>query len=578
MNDTPNFLMNLSKKQREICISEANYVLTACPGSGKTRLITYRLAYLQWKYPDSRKYNIAITYTNRAAEEIDNRLDDMGIDLSSVWCGTIHQFCMHFIIRPYSMYSKYLKNGYKIIDEYVSRAYCKEIAQQLGINYGYNDPMSYPKINLTYHKKLLENREVDFDLILKLSLKLLKDNPFIAENISYIIRSFHIDEFQDTNELQYEILAEIARCNKDINVVFVGDTNQAIFGNLGGIAKSAKEIKELFEMDFTEDTLAGCYRSTSRIIDYYSNFEVEKTGAYSLSNKKDEQGTIVYNTTISKDAIVEELENIITDQISKGIPENQICVVAPRWHQIFLIVNTLKAKMPSLNFDAPDISAFKYDPLNPFYLLAKLLFTKAGNRVHVRKKIATEILNIIKNDYQIPIDDSYDNYSLLKAINNCNPDLEDGMEFFKTAVYEILNTMRISLKSEKSLNKIFNDFLDKCNERIQSHKLPTAYNDFLKCFMEKSGIVINTIHGVKGEEYTTVIAFGLLNGYLPYWDYIFNEVKKPFRVTEAKKLLYVLSSRSKENLYLFSETGCYTQKGTAYTPTDELKSIDFNYD
>lgn len=570
--------MNLSEKQREICISEANYVLTACPGSGKTRLITYRLAYLQWKYPHSRKYNIAITYTNRAAEEIDNRLDDLGIDLSSVWCGTIHQFCMHFIIRPYSMYSEYLNKGYKIIDEYVSRSYCKEIAQELGINYGYDDPMSYPEINVTYYEKLLANREVDFDLILKLSLKLLKDNPFISDNISNTIRSFHIDEFQDTNELQYEILAEIARCNKDINVVFVGDTNQAIFGSLGGIAKNAKEIKKLFKMDFTEDTLAGCYRSTSRIIEYYSNFEIEKTGAYSLSNNKDAQGTIVYNTMISKDAIVEELKNIITDQILNGIPENEICVVAPRWHQIFPIANILKSKMPSLNFDAPDISAFKYDPLNPFYLLAKLLFTKAGNRVNVRKKIATEILNILKNDYQIPIDDSYDNYSLLKAVNNCNPALNDGIEFYKAAVYEILNAIGISLKLEKHLNKVFDDFLDKCNERIQSHKLPTAYNDFLKCFMEKSGIVINTIHGVKGEEYTTVIAFGLLNGYLPYWDYIINETMKPFRVEEAKKLLYVLASRAKENLYLFSETGYRTKNGYAYTPTDELKSIDFNYD
>ena len=58
MNNYPCFLENLNTKQREICISPKNYVLTACPGSGKTRLITYRLAYLQWKYSDSRKYNI----------------------------------------------------------------------------------------------------------------------------------------------------------------------------------------------------------------------------------------------------------------------------------------------------------------------------------------------------------------------------------------------------------------------------------------------------------------------------------------------------------------------------------------
>ena len=115
MKYNPVFLDELNNKQREVCTSTKNYVLTACPGSGKTRLITYRLAYLQGKYNDSRKYNIAITYTNRAADEIDRRLDDMGIDMSNIWCGTIHQFCMHFIIRPYAMYSDYLRYGYKIL-------------------------------------------------------------------------------------------------------------------------------------------------------------------------------------------------------------------------------------------------------------------------------------------------------------------------------------------------------------------------------------------------------------------------------------------------------------------------------
>ena len=96
--------------------------------------------------------------------------------------------------------------------------------------------------------------------------------------------------------------------------------------------------------------------------------------------------------------------------------------------------------------------------------------------------------------------------------------------------------------------------------------------------MEKSGIVINTIHGVKGEEYTTVIAFGLLNGMLPNWSYILQEDKMPLRESETKKLLYVLSSRAKENLFLFSEKGYFTRGGTEYTPTDELKSVYFDYD
>lgn len=59
-------------------------------------------------------------------------------------------------------------------------------------------------------------------------------------------------------------------------------------------------------------------------------------------------------------------------------------------------------------------------------------------------------------------------------------------------------------------------------------------------------VVLSSIHGVKGEEYTTVIAVSLLNGYLPYWDYIYNTSKKPLRKTETMKLLYVLCSRAKK--------------------------------
>lgn len=84
------FLNDLNEKQKHICISEDNFVLTACPGSGKIRTITYRLAYLDKRYSKSKKLNIAITYTNRAADEIENKLIDMGIDTSNIWTGAIH--------------------------------------------------------------------------------------------------------------------------------------------------------------------------------------------------------------------------------------------------------------------------------------------------------------------------------------------------------------------------------------------------------------------------------------------------------------------------------------------------------
>ena len=95
---------------------------------------------------------------------------------------------------------------------------------------------------------------------------------------------------------------------------------------------------------------------------------------------------------------------------------------------------------------------------------------------------------------------------------------------------------------------------------------------YVKSFREKEGVVISTIHGTKGEEYHTVIAYGLLNGYLPNGKLLKNQPAVAHE--EAKKLLYVLCSRAKKNLYLFSETGRYPPR----TPTNELLQAHCDYD
>lgn len=572
------FLTELNSKQREVCESTDNYILTACPGSGKTRTITYRIAYLQQKYEGSRLLNIAITYTNRAAEEIEHRLLAMDIDMQNVWTGTIHQFCMQFIIRPYAMYSERLRKGYRIIDEYEQREYARSIATKLGIDCGFKDPLLNPRVKAAYDKLLNDRKEIDFDLILYLSKELIKNNSFIAQNISFMIRSIHVDEFQDTNALQYEIIAELIKSNNRINILFVGDVNQAIYSGLGGVAKSHREISNMCGVVFKEDILNGCYRSTNRIIDYYRNFEVNKTGVVSVSENKDVHGTIKYNTSVTKENVYSEIADIINVQIANGIKENEICVIAPQWYQIYPVSNKLKSMLPTIKFDAPNISPFKTNPMNPFYLMAKLLFTEAGVRVSVRKRVATEIINMLKTDYQIFIPESFDGYKLLRILNSVPINDDNGVEMYKDAVSAIFNVLKIADESEKSLLETYSNFMNEVNERIKRNSISCSYQACCNCFKEREGIVVNTIHGVKGEEYTTVIAFDLLNGHLPHWDYIIDKNKKPYRTIETKKLLYVLCSRAKQNLYLFSEKGRKTQKGYEYTATDELTCIKCVYD
>ena len=575
--DNISFLDKLNPQQKQVCIDEGNILLKACPGSGKTRTLTYKIAYLVEKYIDSKKLNIAITYTNRAADEIRKRLEKVETPEDKVWVGTIHQFCLEFIIRPYTMYHKRLRKGYHIIDEYVTKQYIEEIIEELGIDIGYSKPFEYPEILEKYQKKLLDEKEIDFNDILSISFDLISDKKFIAENISGIIRTILVDEYQDTNELQYKILSSIVRADKKIQVTFVGDTDQAIYGGLGGVAKTCDELQKEFGIKFLERKLDGCYRSTQRIVDYYSYFQLKGMKIQAVSDIKDEIGCLIYDSTINKSELFEKIACIVKDELSKGIPETEICIIAPQWWLLFPLSKKMKDLLPNVKFDAPDITPIKYDPMNIFYLISKLLFTESGIRITSRKRVANEIIEILTEEYKIRLSEQIDSYRVLKVINSIYPTNENGIAYLQEAITKFLVGIGIELSIEASLYKAYEDFMERIKDRVKNNHLSTDIDVFRQCFKEKEGVVINTFHGVKGEEYTTVIAFGILKGYIPHWDIIIN---KPidYQKNETKKLLYVVCSRAKKNLFLFSEQGRTTQKGAPLLSTDEILEIDYEYD
>ncbi len=564
----------LSPEQRSACVYMENMLLTACPGSGKTRTVSYKLAFLANHFQDSRRLHIAITYTNRAADEIMSRLDALDVSADNIWVGTIHQFCMEFIIRPYSMYSDRLRRGYNIIDEYVQHEYKRELKVSLGIECNDWDIDKHPRILAAYKQFLLQRKEIDYDDILIESLKILEQHSYVAGNIASIIASIQVDEYQDTTENQYAILAEICKRNSEIIISFIGDVNQAIYGGLGGVAKTKEEISSLFEQDFSEKHLTGCYRSIQQIIDYYSNYAINRTDIVSMRNDSEKDGIISFEDGVSKDELADYVARIVKERLLQGEKEEDICIIAPRWEIIFAMANRLRAILPGVMFNAPDITPFKYDPMNPFYLLAKLTFMKIQGHEKARKKYANDIIGILKNDYGIVMKNSFDCFSLLKIINSViKPADADGIEVYEKVIRRVITTLRIDFRCEEALYNCYNQFLEKTYDRIRRNSLSTSCCDLIKCFEEKQGVVINTIHGVKGEEYNTVIAFGLLNGFVPHWNDIYGGDRR--RVT--LKLLYVLGSRAKENLYLISETGRTTQRGNLYTPTDEIVNVEWEY-
>ena len=591
MNDELELLLSgLNEQQKEIVQADENLLVTACPGSGKTRVLTCKLAYRVLLHPQSRKKIVAITYTNRAADEIKDRLELLDIEQNSIWAGTIHQFCLEYIIYPYSMFLQRTCKGFKIIDEYVQAQYLTDIIDELNLAMPYYEKAKIrtaldmnmqiveeknPHIVERYHQLIMKNKEIDFDLILCLSFQILNTHPIASKNIANMLRCIYVDEYQDTNELQYQIIGMLSKSNPSVEIMFVGDTDQAIYGSLGGVAKKIGEIADITQLHFTHATLNGCYRSTQRIVDYYSEFQKSKYNIVSLSPKADNQGVIALDSSIHKDDIYQAIAEIIKNEIARGVSQDEICVIAPQWYLLYPLSKALRDLLPDVLFDAPDISPIKADEMNVFYKLAKLIFTEPGKRVTRRKRIATEIIKVLSDEYDILLPEHIDCFWLLQRINSVHPDTNSGIRYFAQVTETILSSSGINKSTYPRIYETYEGFLLKTEERMNKYDLSDELEVFRKVFREKVGVVITSCHKIKGEEYNTVITFGVLYGMIPHWDTIFSPILS--EEDEAKKMLYVIASRAKESLYLFAEQG-RTTKNSVYSLTRILSNYPYQYD
>lgn len=140
-----------------------------------------------------------------------------------------------------------------------------------------------------------------------------------------------------------------------------------------------------------------------------------------------------------------------------------------------------------------------------------------------------------------------------------------GSKFVLNGIKYVFDAIQCRIDDHVELKKMYDDFVEKMESRLHNEKfqLTDDLNTFKRMFKEKEGVVINTCHGVKGEEYQTVIAFGLVYGKVPS---IYTECTKMDE--EANKLLYVIASRAKSRLYLFSE------KGRLYKDTGLKKDVE----
>ena len=428
-----------------------------------------------------------------------------------------------------------------------------------------------------YHQHLAENRQIDFEQILYFSYELLSNKVAIPKILSNLFAYVFIDEYQDTKEIQYSIIASIMRANPSkVNTFIVGDPNQAIYTSLGGYAISHTELESLTEAPFTQMSLDKNYRSSRKIIEYYRNYNVSPSATIAEGNNKNYQSTITYDQVTHKDNLVEQVSWYIEHNINNcEIPENDICIIAPWWTHLAALTRNLVQRLPQYSFDGPGLVPFSRDLENIWYKLTRIILTEPSPSMYVKRlRWASEILY----DFEIAMVyiESFTPKDLLKTINSISIDEDDGITYLRSFFNGLFKNLGVNYSLYPMLQEHYESFFNSTEDRIsrlrkESEEFATDIESFRRAFKPKSGIKVSTIHGVKGGEYDTVISFGLLEGLVPN----FNDSS----AESAKKLLYVIGSRARKNLHLISERGRMdSYRSTERASTEVLRCITHNYD
>ncbi|MGL6380564.1 UvrD-helicase domain-containing protein [Aeromonas hydrophila] len=583
----------LSPEQAAAVEESSSAFLIACPGSGKTRTLTYKIAYELSRRTDKRIV-VAITYTHRAADEIQERIEDMGVDTSGLWIGTIHSFCLEWIIKPYGIYHPELTHGYRILDNHdrelmlerlcepysgVTHWDCNYYFSEAGYHLSCADTWKHEslhKILHEYFRELAEARQIDFELILWHAYGLVRDQKQIALLLSQVFSHILVDEYQDTKQIQYSLLIAILRAGSGQTKTFiVGDPNQAIYGSLGGYAISVTEFRTQAGIPIKELALSRNYRSSERIISYFSNFNVQATNIVSSGTNSKFPSVVSYNCHIAHTDLHDELVRLIQASLDAGHAPEEICVLAPWWILLASTTRKLVAMLPDQQFDGPGLVPFSNDLDNFCFKLSKILLTESSPTMLVRRMRWAN--DVIKDLRDFGFDTSHlTERLLLRECNSISIPETDGLTYLYQAFSSLFERLNIKIDSFPALVAHRDAFFSSSQSRINRLQQAGAsyINDisfFKKVFRERNGITVSTIHGVKGAEFDVVIAFGLLEGMVPHFNEATGEVA-------ANKLLYVLGSRARKHLHLISETGRPQGRQRSYTATKVLTACIFGYD
>lgn len=286
------YLENLNDKQREAAMyTEGALLILAGAGSGKTSTMTRRIAYLVDEKGVSPYNILAVTFTNKAAREMEERVEEILGSNSRMWIMTFHAACLRMLrmdgdrlgyTNSFAVYDpvdqksivKNLLKEYEIDEKKftpnsilsnISKAKEQEIGpREFEENAGDFRDETVAKVYRGYERILGRNNAMDFDDLILNAVRLLKENPDVLEKYQERFRYIMVDEYQDTNQLQYKLISLLAK--KYGNICVVGDDDQCIYQWRGADIRNILN----FEKEFPKAKVVKLeqnYRSTANILE-----------------------------------------------------------------------------------------------------------------------------------------------------------------------------------------------------------------------------------------------------------------------------------------------------------------------
>lgn len=632
-------LTTLNDEQlKPVLDTEGAVLVTAGAGSGKTRLLTHRIAYILDRGLAQRYNVLAITFTNKAAGEMRQRLSDMIDGADQIWIFTFHALCVRILRKfickidgyssNFSIYGENEKNNCikRIVKGFIEKGKISEPGDYEKIisgciskakENGYT-PSGYAAVNkfmrdidlIAEAYELYENEKkrcnsLDYDDLLLFAYNLLSDDEEVRSYYQKKFKYIHIDEFQDTNTIQYN-LAKILSGGYG-NIFAVGDEDQSIYGWRGANFENIFNFQKDFSCKVYK--LEQNYRSTKNIIDIANKIIVNnKTRLEKVLWTENEKGDKVecHCANTDRDEVNFVIKKIAQLRRDNGYFYRDFAVLmrvnslSRQFEEGFLTYNIPHKVYGGFKFyerkEIKDVLAYLRIMVNPSdndALLRIINFPRRGigestvaqlvNYCNVTGSTMYDVvLNIDKNE-DLPIKITK-KLSPLAEVLKC---LENAYNTGATAsnlgkyVVKVLNLKEYYRgDEEENVNRRMNikellngmDEFDKQNGGTLEDYLQTVslYSDTDE---EDDGdsITISTVHSAKGLEFKTVFLVGMEDGIFPS-----SSRTEADETEEERRLMYVAVTRAREKLFMTYTVSRYRfNKITESVPSRFLKEAGF---